>query len=185
MKYKLVRLLSVIILSTLLIYKCTSEDNSVNPPVANSLINTSFEKNGYFSADGWILPAQSDSSTDVPAEGGNYSLLLRANWFPELYAEIKVPILSEYNNYKLSFWSKSSGVTSGVYGRGILSLLRNGSTVKSKSITVNDINWRSYTIVDTFDVAEGDSFLVQLTGGISQLLPGESYFDLCTLEAIE
>jgi hypothetical protein len=185
MKFNLVRLLSVFILFALIIYSCTSEDNSVNPPSANSLINTSFEKNGYFSTDGWILPAQSDSSKDVPANGGNYSLLLKASWFPELYAEIKVPVLSEYNNYKLSFWSKSSGVTSGVFGRGILSLLRNGSTIKSKSITVNVNNWRSYTIIDTFDVAEGDSFLVQLTAGISQLLPGDTNFDLCTLEAIE
>jgi hypothetical protein len=185
MKIKLFSLFTISMLLTFFVSSCSEDETSVNPPSANSLINTSFEKNGYFSDDGWTLPAQSDSSNEVPANGGNFSLLLKASWFPELYAEIKVPVLSEYNYYKLSFYSKSSGVTSGVFGRGILSLLRNGSTIKSKSITVNDINWRSYTIVDTFNVADGDSFLVQLTAGISQLLPGDTYFDLCTLEAVE
>ena len=185
MKTKLFSFLTISILITFFVSSCSENETSVNPPSGNTLINTSFEKNGQFSADGWTLPAQSDSSKDVPPNGGNYSLLLKASWFPELYAEIKVPVLSQYNNYKLSFWSKSTGVTGGVYGRGILSLLRNGSTLKSKSITVDDIIWRSYTIVDTFSVAEGDSFLVQLTAGISQLLPGDTYFDLCTLEAVE
>lgn len=185
MKIKLLGFFIISILITFFASSCSEDESSVNPPAGNSLINTSFEENGYFSSDGWTLPVQSDSSKDVPTNGGNYSLLLKASWFPELYAEIKVPVLSQYNNYKLSFWSKSTGVTSGVYGRSILSLLRNGSILKSKSIIVDDIIWRSYTIVDTFNVSEGDSFLVQLTAGISQLLPGETYFDLCKLEAIE
>jgi len=184
MKNKLGVDLTALILLAIFISGCT-EETTTEPSEENLLINTSFEENGYFSSDGWTLSTQSDSSKDVPTNGGNYSLLLKANWFPELYSEIKVPVLSQYNNYKLSFWSKSTGVTSGIYGRSILSLLRNGSILKSKSIIVDDIIWRSYTIVDTFNVSEGDSFLVQLTAGISQLLPGETYFDLCKLEAVE
>ena len=181
MKTKLFSFLTISILITFFVSSCSENETSVNPPAGNTLINTSFEKNGQFSADGWTLPTQSDSSKDVPPNGGNYSLLLKASWFPELYAEIKVPVLSQYNNYKLSFWSKYSTIK----GKALLILLRNGLTVKSKSILVDDIVWRNYSITDTFSVAEGDSFLVQLTAGISQLLPGDTYFDLCTLEAVE
>jgi hypothetical protein len=57
--------------------------------------------------------------------------------------------------------------------------------VKSSSILVDGIIWQSYSILDTFNVAAGDSFMVQFTGGISQLLSGKSYFDLCQLQGIE
>jgi hypothetical protein len=182
MKYKLVSIFAVIILFLMFTSGCTNEENSVNPPSGIAILNTSFEENGFFSAEGWTLPLLSDSSTDVPTNGGKYSLLLESVSPPEVFAEIKVPVLSQYNNYKLSFSSKSTG---GVYGRAILSLLRNGFTIKSQNKAVNDITWHSYTIIDTFNVAAGDSFLVQLSAGTSQLLPGKTYFDLCTLEAVE
>jgi hypothetical protein len=182
MKYELISLFTIFILFALLTSRCTKEENSVNPPSGIAILNTSFEKNGFFSAEGWALPSNSDSSTDAPTEGGKYSLVLESNWGPELYAEIKVPVLTQYNNYKLSFWSKSTG---GVDGRAVLSLLRNGSTIKSQSTTINNSTWRSYTVSDTFSVAQGDSFLVQLSAGINQLFTGYTYFDLCTLEAVE
>jgi hypothetical protein len=185
MKYKLVSLFALIILFAMLTSSCTKEENSVNPPSGIAILNTSFEKNGFFSAEGWTLPSNSDSSSDVPVNGGSYSLVLKSVSPPQVFAEIKVPVLSQYNNYILSFWSKSTGVSSGVYGKAILSLLRNGSTIDSVSIIVQDINWYDYTISDSFSVAAGDSFLVQLSGGTSELLPGKTYFDLCTLEAVE
>ena len=174
--------LTIFLLVTLLISSCSKEENSVNPPSSgNYLINTSFEKNGFFSADGWTLPSNSDSSSIVPLNGGKYSLLLESVAPPEEFAEIKVPVLTQFNNYTFSFWSYSNGV----YGRAILSLLRNGSIIDSTSISIQEINWYNYTISDTFNVAAGDSFLVQFSGGTSQLLPGKTYFDLCTLEAVE
>lgn len=166
---------------SLIIFGCSEEENTVNPPAGNLLFETSFEKNGYFSFDGWTLPAGSDSSTDVPAQGGKYSLLLNATWGPELYAEFKVPVLTQFIDYKLSFWSKYSLVN----GKAILSLIRDGSTVKEKSVLIKDIVWSSYSISDTFSVAAGDSFLVQFTAGSNQLFPAETYFDLCKLEAFE
>lgn len=182
MKYELVSLFTLFILFALLTSSCTKEENSVNPPSGIAILNTSFEKDGFFSAEGWTLSSNSDSSTDAPTDGGKYSLLLESNWGPELYAEIKVPVLTQYNNYKLSFWSKSTG---GVYGRAVLSLLRNGSVIKSQSKMVEFNTWHSYVISDTFSVAQGDSFLVQLSAGINQLFTGNTYFDLCTLEAVE
>jgi hypothetical protein len=169
-----------LILFALIIFSCT-EKETTEPTDENLLINTSFEKNGRFSSDGWTLPAQSDSSSDVPSGGGSFSLVLEATQPPEAYAQIKVPVKTEFNEFKLTFWSKFSVIE----GKAILYLLRGGSIIKSTSITVDDIIWKSYSIQDTFSVVTGDSFMVQLTAGITQLLPGKTYFDLCKFYGVE
>ncbi|MCU0331829.1 MAG: hypothetical protein MUE93_00500 [Ignavibacteriaceae bacterium] len=170
------------ILFALLISSCTEE--TTEPTDENTLLYTSFEKNGMFSADGWKLPAQYESSTDVPAGGGNFSLVLSASNPPDT-AYIKVPVKTQFNKFKLTIWAYSTGVTSGINGEVILSLVRNGSVNKALNISVDDIIWKSYTIQDTFSVASGDSFMVQLTAGVSQLFPGKTYFDLCRLYGID
>jgi len=188
MKIKLFNYFIFSILITFFISGCSEEEKSVNPPSGNALINSSFEKNGQPSSDGWTIPSGSKYSNDVPPGGGSYSLELESNQPPEVYAEIMVPVLTQFNNYKLSFWSKSSGVSSGIYGKAILSLLRNGSEVKSIGKTLDNpgnIVWSSSTLADTFSVAAGDSFSVKLSGGASQLFPGKTQFDLCILEAVE
>jgi len=164
----------------LLIIGCT-EDEPTEPTDENTLLYSSFEKNGKFSADGWTLPALIDSSNDVPAGGGNFSLLLEASQPPEVYAYIKVPVKTEFSEYRLTIGSKYSVIE----GKVILSLVRNGSVIDSSSILINNIIWETYSIQDTFSVATGDSFMVQLTAGISQLLPGKTYFDLCRLYGID
>jgi hypothetical protein len=171
------------ILFALLIFGCTEEETT-EPTDENTLLYSSFEKNGRFSPDGWTLPVQSDSSPDVPAGGGNFSLVLLASNPPDT-AYIKVPVKTQFNKFKLTIWAYSTGVTSGIYGEAILSLVRNGSVIDSSSILVNLNIWKSYTIQDTFSVAAGDSFMVQLSAGISQLLPGKTYFDLCRLQGID
>ncbi|MDZ7624927.1 MAG: hypothetical protein U5J96_10885 [Ignavibacteriaceae bacterium] len=168
----------------LLIIGCT-EDEPTEPTDENTLLYSSFEKNGRFSSEGWTLPAQSDSSSDVPAGGGNFSLLLEASQPPEAFAQIKVPVKTNFNEFKLTFWAKSTGVTSGINGEAILSLIRNGSVIDSSSILVNDIIWKSYSIQDIFTVAAGDSFMVQFSAGISQLFAGKTYFDLCRLYGVD
>ena len=168
------------ILFALLIFGCTEEETT-EPTDENTLLYSSFEKNGRFSPDGWTLPIQSDSSSDVPSGGGKFSLVLEACNPPEVYVQIKVPVKTQFNEFKLTFWSKYSVIE----GMAILSLVRNGSVIDSSSILVNLNIWKSYTIQDTFSVAAGDSFMVQLSAGISQLLPGKTYFDLCRLQGID
>lgn len=182
MKTKFVSLVAFVILIILFIYNCSNNENSINPPNSTTLFSTSFEENGFFSAEGWTLPSNSDSSTDVPPDGGKYSLLLNSNLPPEVYAEVKVPVMTQFNDYKLSLWSKSSG---GIYGKAILSLVRNGSIIKSQSVSIDGITWKSYSIEDTFNVSENDSLMIQLSAGAEQLIPGKTYFDLCELEVIE
>jgi len=183
MKHLLIARPLAFILFVLLISACT-EDDPTEPTDENTLLYTSFEKNGVFSADGWKLPAQYESSPDVPAGGGNFSLVLSASNPPDT-AYIKVPVKTQFQKFKLTIWAYSTGVTSGINGEVILSLVRNGSVIDSSSVLVDGIIWESYSIQDTFSVAAGDSFMVQLTAGVSQLLPGKTYFDLCRLYGID
>ena len=183
MKHILIARPLTFILFVLLISACT-EDDPTEPTDENTLLYTSFEQNGMFSADGWKLPAQYESSTDVPAGGGNFSLVLNSSNPPDT-AYIKVPVKTQFNNFKLTFWAKSNGVTSDIYAKAILSLVRNGTILKSQSILIDQIDWRSFSMQDTFNVAEGDSFMVQLSGGMHQLLSLETYFDLCTLYGVD
>lgn len=172
-----------LLLTTFIVVSCT--EDPTEPTEENTLLYTSFENNGRFSADGWTLPALSDSSNDVPSGGGNFSLELEASQPPEVYAETKVPVKTQFNEFKLTFWARSTAVTSGIYGKAVLSLVRNGSTIQSSSISIDDLIWKDYSIQDTFTVAAGDSFMVQLSGGISQLFASKTYFDLCTLYGVE
>lgn len=184
MKHKLIAKRIIYILFALLISACT-EDDPTEPNEENTLLYTSFEKNGMFSADGWKLPAQYEASPDVPAGGGSFSLGLLASNPPDT-AYIKVPVKTEFNEFKLTIWAYSTGVTSDIYGEVILSLVRNGSVIDSSSILVDLNIWKSYTIQNTFSVASGDSFMVQLTAGVSPgLFPGRTYFDLCRLYGID
>ncbi len=80
-----------------------------------------------------VGPSQTEANflLDVPPDGGSYSLELNATAPPEDYAFIKVPVKTQYTINKLTFWSKSAGVSSNIYGKAILSLIRNGSEIKS------------------------------------------------------
>jgi hypothetical protein len=187
MNFKMLNRLFFIFMLLFIFCSCNEEETTA-PTDENLLLNTSFEKNGRFSAEGWKLAALSDSSSDVPPNGGSFSLVLQANAPPEDYASIKVPVKTQYTINQLSFWAKSTGISSGIYGKAILSQVRNGSQIKSSSILIDEVDgivWQNYSIRDTFNIAPGDSFMVQLTGGTAQLLPGKTYFDLCQLQGIK
>lgn len=184
MSIKYLKYLVILSFLSIFLCKCSEDDTTAPPTEENLLINTSFENNGRFSTVGWTVPASSDSSNDVPPNGGSFSLRLQSNAPPEEFAYIKVPVKTQYSINKLTFWAKSTGVTSNIPGKAILSLIRNGASIKSHSIQVDQISWQSFSIQDTFSVAEGDSFLVQFSGGISQLLSARAYFDLCQLQGI-
>lgn len=181
---KLLTQLLFLSLLQIFIYSCVNEE-TVAPTEENLLLSTSFENNGRFSADGWSLSSSSDSSNDVPPGGGNFSLVIEASQPPEVYSSMKVPVKTKYSKNRLTFWSKASGVSSNVYGKAELSLIRNGSELQSKSIQIEVIKWQLFSLEDTFSVAAGDSFLVKFSGGIAQLLSGKTYFDLCQLQGIE
>jgi len=184
MKYKLLKKFFFLFTLLIFLFSCADEETTA-PTEENLLLNTSFENNGNFSTVGWSLPGSSNSSNDVPPNGGNYSLKLQSNSPPEEFAFIKVPVKTQYSINKLTFWAKSNGVTSNIPGKAVLSLIRNKSEIKSRSILVDQITWQTFSIQDTFNVAEGDSFIVKFSGGINQLLSANAYFDLVQLQGIK
>jgi len=168
----------------LIFFSCAGED-STEPTEDNLVYETSFEENGLFFTDDWSLSALSSSSNSTPPGGGSFSLAIEASDPPQIYSSIKVVAKTQYTINRLTFWSKASGVTSGVYGTAVLSLIRNGAELRSKSIQIDQINWQSFSIQDTFTVAAGDSFQIKFSGGMNQLLSGRSYFDLVHLQGIK
>lgn len=175
------KILLTILCSVLLLWNCDECSTCTNPPGDEDkiLVNTSFEKNGNPSADGWIITL-GDFSTDTPAHGGEYSIFIEAG-NPGGFVETQVAALSSMNIYHLSFWAKSKFVIGGTN----LSFVRNGSVVNQKRLSIPDTIWTMYILTDTFQVNQGDSIRIQFYAGISPIVPGGSYFDLCKLEAIE
>ncbi|MCW8805643.1 MAG: hypothetical protein OQK56_04220 [Ignavibacteriaceae bacterium] len=184
MNFEVLNKLCFVFILLFIICSCNDEEPTA-PTEENLLLNTSFENNGTFSTVGWTLPTSSDSSNDVPPNGGNYSLKLQSNAPPEEYAYIKVPVKLQYSIFKLTFWGKSTGVSSNVPGKAVLSLIRNKAEINSQSILVDQISWQSFSIQDTFNVAQGDSFIVKFSGGINQLFSAQAYFDLVQLQGIK
>lgn len=183
MKRLLINKFSFLPIFLLIIFGCNEEETTA-PNEENLLYETSFESNGMFSTDGWILSSESRVSNSTPSGGGNYSLEITATGPPEIYSTLKVPVKTKYSINKLTLWSKASGVTNNVYGKVILALVRNGAELQSKNIIIDTIDWRTFSIQDTFNVAAGDSFMIKLSGGMNQLLSGKTYFDLLQLQGI-
>ena len=184
MMQKIFYKISLLVIVSLTLFAC-AEEETTEPNEDNLLYETSFENNGSFSTNGWSLSSSSRSSTSTPPGGGSYSLEMTATDPPEIYSSVKVAAKSQYTINQLTFWSKGSGVASGVYGKAILSVVSNGAELQSKSILIDRIDWSTFTIKDTFAIASGDSFLIKFTGGMNQLLSGKSYFDLVQLQSIK
>jgi hypothetical protein len=161
---------------------CSDENNPVNPPLEKVLFSTSFEKNGQPSGDGWRITSglANNFSTDAPDSGGSYSLVLEAGWNGGT-AEIQIPALTQYSNYQLSFYSKFHHFE----GRAFLSQIRDGNVISEKSVSIIDTTWIAYSLSANFSLMQGDSLKVTLYGGLTQLISGETYFDLCKLVAVD
>ncbi|MCK5346982.1 MAG: hypothetical protein KAR20_26415, partial [Candidatus Heimdallarchaeota archaeon] len=99
--------LLIIFSSLILLWNCDDCSTCTDPPGEEDkiLVNTSFEKNGNPSADGWSITL-GDFSTDTPPGGGNYSVALEANNPFGGEATITVKSLTDFDIYKLSFYAK-------------------------------------------------------------------------------
>jgi len=178
------KFLLIILSSLFLLWNCDECSTCTNPPDEEDkiLVNTSFEKNGNPSADGWNIssPPFGDFVIDAPTDGGTYSVALDAG-NPGGEAAITVNALTNFDIYKLSFFAKFENIN----GTAGLFFIKNGVVIKNSNITITDTSWTLYSITDTFQTSTGDSIKVLFRGGITQLLPGKNYFDLCKLEAVE
>ncbi|RLC51598.1 MAG: hypothetical protein DRI23_04660 [Candidatus Cloacimonadota bacterium] len=176
----------IIILSSLfLLWNCDECSTCTNPPDEEDkiLVNTSFEKNGNPSADGWNIspPPLGNFASDAPSGGGTYSVALEANNPFGGEAAITVKSLTDFDIYKLSFYAKFEKI----YSTASLFLIRNGRVSKENTVFVTDTIWTLYSITDTFQTSAGDSIRILFRGGTTAVIAGKTLFDLCKLEAVE
>lgn len=146
---------------------------------AGLITNPSFEIFGQPSQKSWT-----DGGAivqDAPRGGGRWCLEMEATWFPAVNVSTTIPAPFGLHQYKFSVWGKYHGV---IHGTARLMIKRADSMDFRTSIGVTDTVWTYYTAVDTIRANPGDSLVVQLTGGASELLGGKTFFDLCELEEI-
>jgi hypothetical protein len=150
----------------------------------NLLLNSSFEQGGVFSLAGWQVFDTSavKSSSDVPSNGGSYSVSIDAVWGLQGFIRTAVPAVPGTAIYQFSSWAKAVG--SAGMGKMDLGLKQADSTHALKGLTVADSIWHHYSLIDTVTANAGDSLVITLSGGFSQLETGTTYYDLCRLERI-
>jgi hypothetical protein len=177
---------SICIFPALLLFllaSCKSE----NPTTANGgptvFLNSSFESTGTPSSDGWTISSSpmGGFATDVPTNGGNYSIFLQAS-NPGGSATINIALPFGVHLFRFSVWAKTGSVA----GHADLVYVPSvGQSMRLYQIDVPDTTWRQYSIVDSLPSQTGDSIKVVLSAGFSELIFSRTYFDLCKLEQIQ
>jgi hypothetical protein len=183
MKNRKIFYLISLILSSLLFFQC-DDDSISSPSIENNLIpNPSFEENGDSSLANWFvnMPSLVHFTNDTPPNGGNWALTIDVLWGSgnDVISTVKIP--EGTHIYKFSFWSKYSNNP----GFAELVLVATDSVSQINRIHVDSETWGNYSTSDTITSVSGDSLQIKLSGGFSNLSPGKTYFDLCTLELLE
>lgn len=163
---------------------CSKDDNPINPPPdSNILLNTSFEKNGNPDLEGWTISVRplAEIINDAPSGGGTYCLKLSASDPEGGMGTITIPAANNKTNYKFSFWGKTTQASSTAY----FDLLRNGNVEKRSEINISDTVWTQYSVIDTFQVMNGDSIRIILQERFTPLQLFESHFDLVKVETTD
>jgi len=160
-------------------YSCTQFVESGDPePESKTLIFTSFESGGNASLSNWISPGPPvvKFATDVPPNGGKYSIFLKAREIGA-YVYTTVPALEGTHNYRLTFWSKSTEDPGSLQ----IYLKQDGNKVDKKREVIRTAEWTSFTIETEFTASAGDSIEVMLVGSLYIIPQGFNYFDLIKL----
>lgn len=183
-KMKKELLMCLAVLLTALI-GCKKETITEPSEPQNLIANSSFEINGNQSIDGWIfwsnISSTVDFSNDVPASGGNWSVVLAVGDRVGKHLQTKVVAPVGQNRFRLSVWAKAKW-TEPRGNPGFIVLALNG-TIR-KSLSIQDSVWKHYEAFDTLTTVAGDSMTVKLDAGDAYGIQ-QTYFDLCRLELLK
>lgn len=159
----------------------------VNPAgeVSNLVKNGSFEENGKPSLKYWF---GADSSLakfvkDTPERGGTWSVAVPAHHFGafELRLAQTVKLQPGTHILQFSFWAKMKGIIA------LASLIRktnDDKLVQECSVDIKDLGWHQYTLLDTVQLRSGETLYVNLSGGGTEIVAGETDFDLVSLTEV-
>ncbi len=162
-----------------LVASCKKED----VPAGLTITNGSFE-NGSFSTEGWTTQNTS-SSTDVPADGGTYSLKIDPGTFPdEGYADYTIEDLSGTKNLRLTCYCKAFGAWPGSV---TMRKLEEDGTSVILGTEASDVNaWTMQTIEVSVNFVQGDKLIIHLSAGSTEIPVDTQYalFDKVELSEI-
>ena len=167
----------------LVLPSCKNQSPTTINTVSTILLNSSFESGGSPSSDGWTISSSpmGGYSTDVPPNGGTYSIFLEAS-NPGGSASIKIALPQGAHIFRFSVWAKVTRLT----GRAEIDFVHAiDQTIYFKQIDIPDTTWREYSIYDTLSVSSGDSLKVFLSPGFSELIASRTNFDICKVEQIQ
>ena len=160
-------------------FSCTQYVEPDEPkPESTTLVFTSFEFGGNASLDNWVSPGPPvvKFAADVPPNGGNYSIFLKAREIGA-YVYRTVPALKGTHNYRLTFWSKSTEDP----GSLEIYLKQDGNKIDKKREVIRSAEWTSYSIETEFTASATDSIEIMLIGSMYIIPQGFNYFDLIKL----
>ena len=187
MKQKIV-IVSLLIGLTLQFSSCKKSDDTISgppPTYPNLLMNSSFESNDSASWQGWSRTIDDTALinllTDTPTGGGRFSVKIETVWGPKLFISQVIAVPAGTHFYKLSSWAKV--VDAG--GNYSLAFKHLDTLTVRKSVTITDPAWALYSVLDTLTSVAGDSIVVTLFGGFSQLSAGQTFYDVCKLEKLD
>ncbi len=179
------RLLPASLAVLLTVASCQQPSELIDPAASSNLLsNGSFELHGNSSLLGWT-PENPDTnlvriSTDVPINGGRYSLSIETVWGPKSTLCTGAPVTPGMHSYRLSLRAKRSGIG----GEVTLSHRGSNTTSVSGTLAVQDSDWTHYALLEPVFAQSGDSLIVTLSGGSSQILRGTTWFDMVRLEQL-
>ena len=174
--------LFLLLLFSLLNYRCS--DSITESKIENNLIrNPSFEENGDSSLADWFvkMPSLVNFTSDIPPNGGKWALTIDVLWGigNDVISTVKIP--EGTHIFKFTFWSKFSNRP----GFANIDRVTQDSLFQISRMNIDSESWKNYSITDTITSFSGDSLQITLSGGFSNITPGKTYFDLCTLELLE
>lgn len=156
--------------------------NTTDTPDDALMSNGSFESGGSFSTSGWQTSGAA-SSSDVPTDGGSFSLRLNPQSVPgEGYALYRISDLSGAQVLTISGFIKSFGSWPGVItvqkedADNTVTILASANSV--------DPAWVEKTLEISSTFNTGDELIIKLSAGSTEIPIDTKYalFDLITVE---
>lgn len=181
MKPRIYRTLLIIITVALINCCSNSSDSIIDITLEENLIrNSSFEFKGVQSLEGWYVEDTDrvGFSDDVPEGGGEWSVGIEPGLVPESYTISYLIAAPEgTHSYRFSFWAKRESISSVAR----LWVKKPDINLILRVIGISSSYWVQYSTLVTMDTQSGDTIIVQLDGGSTEVSTGSTKYDLVKL----
>ena len=156
-----------------------SQSNVIIP--SNLIQNSGFELNGSASFNYWNYPFGScctdTFSTDVPANGGAYSLRLQPLWYPaEGAADTYITGIVGSASFHLMFDARCINVPQATAYAAVY--IKGSAVTSSPALTFSDTSWQHYQLTATvLNITPLDTVSVRISAGSTEAASWEVLFD--------